>query len=273
MLEFHKYFHWLYYAQNKRHIFNIGTGLFIWLFLVSTQGFGIYHHNLSNFFLLTLYLSTFGLIWIAVIYLIDFIATSLIRIDLTNNSKADLFVWISKLIVNIHISLLYRDFLCDWQCVNAGEYFESCIAYTLMSLLFYIPFSLYGRFNFFQQLVGKNENESSLFALKGEGKKVLKVNLDDLVYFMADDNYVDVMIRTPEGKMFKEIIRVSIKSLEDQLKDKNQFIRIHRKYLVNLQFLAGVDKDAVSLVYAEGVPSVEIPISEKYKEGLLKLIP
>ena len=271
MLEFHKYFHWLYYTRNKRHFFNVGTGLFIWLFLVVTQGFGINNNNFTNSFHLILWLLTFGLLWTITIYVVDFIAIRLFKIDVVKSHQTDLILWGVKFVVGIHVNLLYRNYLCDWHCIDWTEYFQAWLAISLMLLLFYIPFAFYGKFTYFQLLVGKDETQNTLFELRGDSKKPLKIDLGRVVFWMADDNYVNVML-LEENRLSKILMRASIKMIEEQLKDQPQFIRIHRKYIINLHYLSGLDKNIAILKYGEEKTSVEIPVSDKYKESLQGLL-
>jgi len=270
MIENHKYFHWLYYTKGKKHFFNLGLGLFLWLFLAITQGFGIYNNNLSSTFLLLLFLLSFGLIWVAVAYSTDYLATRIFSLPLNVNPKIDFIFWIIKLFLLVHASFVYRNYLCDWTCMDLHEYLELWLAIILMFLLFYIPYSIYARFLFFKNIVGTNRSELGLFELIGEGKKSLKVDLDSIAYFQADDNYVDIISLTKEMKERKLVLRVTIKNLTNQLKTQNQFIRVHRKYIVNLRYATNLEKEQITMSLGES--SIEIPVSQKYQEEISRLL-
>ena len=272
MIANHKFFHWLYYHQKKNHYFNIGAGLFIWLFLALTQPFGIYNNNISNHILLLLFLLPFGLVWTVISYMTDYIIQYGSTIAVRENHKIDFKFFLLKIFILIHGYFGIRNFFCDWLCIDFYEYLELWFACLFMLSVVYIPFSLYARYKFFHKMVGEENNDSKgLFELKGDGKNLLKVSLDRVLYFKADDNYVDIMTLGQNNKQETLVFRTSLKSLAEQLKEHSQFIRVHRSFIINLRYKRNLDKkDSINIGNDE--TQIEVPVSKKYKEELLKLI-
>jgi two-component system LytT family response regulator len=89
-----------------------------------------------------------------------------------------------------------------------------------------------------------------------DGQKIHVINLAHIEYIEAQDDYI--MIYTAEGKYLK---KQTMKSLEDKL-DPNVFIRVHRSYFVNIDFVKQVlliDKDTYQARLSE---TVVIPVSK-----------
>ncbi|GBD89460.1 transcriptional regulatory protein YehT [bacterium BMS3Abin04] len=92
--------------------------------------------------------------------------------------------------------------------------------------------------------------------------KIHIIPTDQIRYIEAQDDYV--MIYSELGKYLKQ---KTLKSLADQL-DNNQFIRIHRSYIINLNFLKQLElfgKGSYKVITKEGA---KLPVS---KSGYAKL--
>ncbi len=82
--------------------------------------------------------------------------------------------------------------------------------------------------------------ETIIFKTRDE---LFKVNMEKLVYAMADDNYVHLYFHNKQSIMIcmtlqtleKMILNMSLKN------DKLMFIRIGRKYIINHQYIAQIN--------------------------------
>ena len=89
------------------------------------------------------------------------------------------------------------------------------------------------------------------------------LNIKELVYIKASDVYCELY--TIDGE--KKIMRKTLTNFEDELK-KYGFIRVHKSYLVNMNFIKKIDKDFIDL----GIAKVRVAVrkrkkvKEKYKE-------
>ena len=106
------------------------------------------------------------------------------------------------------------------------------------------------------QQVAKTSPE---FVFIKSDKEFFKVELKEIRYLKADDNYVKII--TSEKT---HIQAGSLQSWEEQL--AHDFVRVHKSYLINL---SKVDKVSGNRVFINGE---EIPIGRAYREGLLKRI-
>lgn len=266
----HFYFLWLYQQSSRyRHSYIIGSGIFIWLFLLLTQPFGLYNNNLGGPVLLALFLLPFGISWVIINYGYDYLFKSLFRQGYEETIPQNFLFWILKVITLVHVIYVFREILCEWNCIDLAEYLELWLACSLLFIFTYIPYSLYARFKYFQSIVVQGPSGSQLFEFKGEGKRTESVNLEDVLYTMADDNYVDIVFLL-EGKTKKLVLRGTISSLENQLKGQNRFIRVHRKYIVNLRHATRITQSLV--VIGSGNTVIEIPVSKKYEDRLAPIV-
>ena len=272
MISNHRYFHWLYYNQKKHPFFNFGAGLFVWLFLALTLPFGMYDNNVSSKILLLLVLLPYGLFWPLISYSVDFLCRKVFSLNAHENYRRDFWVLISKLFLLVHVNFLVRNILSNWSDFYWSEYFEHWLGSILLVSLVYIPFSLYARYKFFHNMVGQGDTGlGELFELRGEGKSSLRISLDKIIYIKSDDNYLDI-VTLDQDETFKTIVfRARLKSVEEQLSGYSQFFRVHRSFILNIQFLTDVNKSD-SLKVKHGEEEIELPISRKYRQDLLRLL-
>lgn len=85
-----------------------------------------------------------------------------------------------------------------------------------------------------------------------------KVDLKDIRYIQKSDNYID--LHTPTKK---HVIRGSIGSFLDQL-SSNQFLRTHRSYAINVNYIQDVTPTFVL------IGDIEVPLAKSFAPDLLK---
>ncbi|APZ46003.1 DNA-binding response regulator [Polaribacter reichenbachii] len=115
----------------------------------------------------------------------------------------------------------------------------------------------------FSNKIGKIDKENliiknSIF-IKEKGS-YHKVNFDDILYLKSAHVYIEIILK----KHQKIVVRTSLNDIIEKLND--DFIRIHRGYIVNTQYLTQISQNYVK------INSDEIPIGKKYKEDILDKI-
>ncbi|MEQ8362874.1 MAG: LytTR family DNA-binding domain-containing protein [Cyclobacteriaceae bacterium] len=222
--------------------------------------------------MLAIFLLPFGAFWTMTSYAVD-LATSRWISSLKNSVLINFLTWLGKIIILVNLIYLTREVLCDWNCVDLSEYFQIWIACILLFSFTYIPFALYGRYSYFHSLVGVGVEEHSEVKLKlyGEGKDVLTLGLNSIIYIQSDDNYVDMFLTDVKNPGRKLVLRCTLKSLEEQLKDYPQYVRIHRSVIINMRYVKeDGNRNSVSLICDDF--KIQLPISKSYLErfeGLL----
>lgn len=115
---------------------------------------------------------------------------------------------------------------------------------------------------------GRDETEPELPVLKltnEKGKVLLKVNLNDVICFEANDNYVVAYYLTPEKRLSKSMERVALKRICEIVEEMNvDFQRVHKSFLVNPEFVRSVEgKSQAYRIRMEHLDK-EIPVSRTY---------
>ncbi len=105
----------------------------------------------------------------------------------------------------------------------------------------------------------KSDPGDNIIFVKSEGK-LIKINLADVWMIEGLKDYV--IFRTDEGKT---IVHSTMKSIEDQLIQMTNFIRIHKSYIINIKFVTEVWGNSVK------IKNENITIGNTYKDEVYKL--
>ncbi len=90
----------------------------------------------------------------------------------------------------------------------------------------------------------KENKDEPMIELRGDNQnEQLNLNPADLLYLEAADNYVKVFARK-NGILEKNMLRSTLKKMESQLEEHDQFFRCHRTYIVNLNKVEQVSGNA-----------------------------
>ncbi len=110
-----------------------------------------------------------------------------------------------------------------------------------------------------KELDNKSTDYLQEFFVK-DGSSLVKVKVDQILFIKADDNYSRIYTI---NKSY--ILSSTLKAIEEKL-PSNKFMRIHRSYVVNLDF---IDKIKESTLY---VGKHSLPIGRSYQEQLFQRI-
>jgi two-component system LytT family response regulator len=96
------------------------------------------------------------------------------------------------------------------------------------------------------------------------GDKIKLIPVTEIVYFRSSDKYVEVHTR---GKTY--LITRSLSQLESEL-SADEFVRVHRSVIVNLDFIEEFAKDFGGgyVVYMKDAERTVLPVSRRYKSRL-----
>ncbi|MBQ4446261.1 MAG: response regulator transcription factor [Prevotella sp.] len=100
------------------------------------------------------------------------------------------------------------------------------------------------------------DEEDTLF-LKTD-YKVIRIDMKDIRYVQSMSEYLKIFL---EGRAKPVIVLLSMKKMEERLPE-NQFMRIHRGYIVNLKKIQEVNKNRVIMD-----EETYLPIGDNYKEA------
>ena len=102
--------------------------------------------------------------------------------------------------------------------------------------------------------------EQEGFAYFRSDRKMIKVKYDDILFIESMKDYVKVM-RTMDKPL---LVKQSISSLENML-PANQFVRIHRSFIVSIQKITAFTNHDIE------IGGIEIPIGRLYSQHLERL--
>ncbi len=99
--------------------------------------------------------------------------------------------------------------------------------------------------------------------LNEDGKPALEIDPAKVIYITSADNYVEVHIQENEQTR-KQLVRSSLRGMENQLSGNTNFFRCHRSYLINLQHVEHSEGNSAGLRLDLNHVSTQIPVSRSY---------
>ena len=135
--------------------------------------------------------------------------------------------------------------------------------YLLKPITFDLFFKAVNRLNILNSLpktTDKNHNTQLDYIFINVNKKQVKLILKDVIYIESMRDYLKVQM---EDKV--HIIKETISDF-DKILPANQFLRVHRSYIVNIQQITAYTQQDIE------IGNIEIPIGGKYKDYVLSVI-
>lgn len=114
-------------------------------------------------------------------------------------------------------------------------------------------------FNYSKKVGEVNDEEliiKDAFFIK-EKNVFIKLKFEDILYIKSDHVYAEIQLKNGQ----KHLIRGNLNHIITRL--NNQFVRVHRSYIVNLAYLQQIDQNTIVIL------ATSIPIGKKYKDELL----
>ncbi len=91
----------------------------------------------------------------------------------------------------------------------------------------------------------------------------IKIQVSEIVFVRSADNYVEVGF-VEGGELKKKMIRNTLKNIEKQLKEFNNFVRTHRSCIVNIQYIKKLNKNFNTYWLSLDDSQETIPVSRQY---------
>jgi hypothetical protein len=111
--------------------------------------------------------------------------------------------------------------------------------------------------------------ESEVIIRAGNPKNEFKFNPKNIVYLCSNDNYVTIVTIKGDAQN-KTTIRGTLKSAETELRKNSRFLRCHKCYIVNLDFVDRVTGHNQNMKIRLLPPLTEIPVSRSKAEMVYK---
>ncbi len=116
------------------------------------------------------------------------------------------------------------------------------------------------------------DKSESKISLKASNKKdALYCSLSQLIMIAAAENYVEVHTHE-DGLLQKVLIRNTLTNIEKQLSHYQNFLRCHKSYIVNKEFVQQVSGNAAGYKLHLRVGDYEIPVSRSLNATINTLL-
>ncbi len=270
-------------SQSFKLSLSIASSLFLYLFLVFFQPFGVNNYKPSNMVTMELAFELIGLI--PIIFLIIYLNEKLIRprLILKPNLQQLIpwFIW-EFILVGSGSFMLYN-FLGDFHDFSLSSYvyhiFEvsSVLIFPFFGTLFYFRF-LKIKKDYQDILSVSNEKHNStsnksdeLVLLSGDYKKdQIAVQINKMVVIQSEDNYVGLNY-LEDNKLKKYLIRSTLNNIE-KLLSQELVVRCNRSQIVNLNHLESYKKVSHKLLLKINHLEKEIIVSRSNYSKVINLI-
>lgn len=90
---------------------------------------------------------------------------------------------------------------------------------------------------------------------------LVKITIADIVYIEGLKDYIKIHLKSTSRPV---VTRMPMKTVEEQL-PAEQFIRIHKSYIVSVAFITAIRKSSVF------IDTLELPVSDSYREAVTSL--
>jgi hypothetical protein len=120
------------------------------------------------------------------------------------------------------------------------------------------------------QTLKKESKTNHAVTLHSDTTETLDLNLPDLLFIEADDNYSTIVWKNGHG-VEKKLLRVNLKNIESQL--NNAFtIRCHRSYIVNIHSISAITGNTNGYKLQIRDTDYSIPVSRQKGKELMEKI-
>ncbi|MFD2573208.1 LytR/AlgR family response regulator transcription factor [Spirosoma soli] len=106
--------------------------------------------------------------------------------------------------------------------------------------------------------------DNEIFVKVDNKSKMVKIGYDEIVYIEGLKNYVSFHLQTNSV-----IVLLTFKELEERL-PANQFMRMHKSYIINVNKISGIDGNEV--ITRTDKKEVRIPIGNTYRNKIFQSI-
>jgi hypothetical protein len=260
-------------TSRDRRISILVFGLFIFLFLYLFKPFGISTLNSTTQLFITL---GFGLVTTFVLFIFNFLIEPVVTITNWTLGKSilwDFFIATSIGAANyFYISLIFPQvfifkylLLSIWTAILVGS--------IPVTIRYIISFNRIYKNALVKAAIIPEEIswESEVLIRAGNPKNEFRSNPKNIVYLCSNDNYVTIV--TIRGDVQnKTTIRGTLKSAESELGKNSRFLRCHKCYIVNLDFVERATGNKQNLMIKLTPSGTEIPVSRSKSDIVLKKI-
>ncbi len=119
--------------------------------------------------------------------------------------------------------------------------------------------------------VKPNRHKKAIYTFAKNTKDEIKIPEHELFYVKAQGNYC-LLIYKQQSNLMKQLIRSSLKDIEEIISTSNHFLRCHKSYIVNLDKVSNITGNAKGYTFYLDETESTIPASRNLSKSLIKRI-
>ena len=264
--------------RSEKAYFVLLTGLFVFLFLLFFQPFGVNNYNTQETITLEFFLAIL-LMWMVVSLLLAFNEFLIFPRVIKQPTRGKMLGWIiwSMLLLSSGVFLFYN-FLGAWHDFRLGSYFEFLGNIVALSLFPLGGLFLYLKIRELRKALETDhpytyragEDEFLLVFTAENQKDHFTLPLKLLLFIESDDNYVSIH-HLQDDRVIKTLFRKSLKSIQEEALHP-ALLRCHRSYLINLTHLQQIHGNRNKLTVFLNQVKTPIPVSRQYMDSVFALV-
>ena len=257
---------------NLGLLLSIGLGVF--LFVLFFQPFPLDQFDFNNRLLIFAGLA-------AIVFLFDIVRIMVpwgTRVNLQNNNEIILSSYIIDFLVLALVSVAFAFYLRYVGRVSITFYIMFKVVLIAFASLVILRISeSFRELQHRNELLKKHQIEieiqlenyednllsKSIEIISENRNENLKLQITDIAFLRSADNYVEIFIREGKG-IKKELIRNTLKNIEQQIKPFNRFIRCHRTSIVNVHYIDKLNNSLGNYWLSLREIEEKIPVSRQY---------
>ncbi len=243
-------------------------GLLISVFVIIFKPFNIENDELWFYNLITLAL---GVLFSTAICFMEFIVPSFFRSSYKIWNLGKAILWYTWIILFVSaVMFLAKSFLAGFNDFTLYEYLNVIGRISALSLI--VSFFALGIINYFNKKKIALLSGKAIYKITAPNNTSIDLNLDEVMYIMSDDNYVDIHVKK-EAERDKLVFRSSLKNVENQIINPISPIkRCHRQYLININYFEIKNSRSRNTTVQLKDFNDEIPVSKKYERVIKKIL-
>ncbi len=260
-------------TPRERIVSILAFGLFIFLFLFLFKPFGLSQLKLVQLLFVTL---GFGLVTTFVVFIFKYLLEPFVIRNNWTFGKSILWVILIASSIGVanyfYISTVFHQpFVFKFMLYSIWT--ALLVGFIPVTANYIISFNRMYRTRLEEASIPAEEIswESEVIIRAGNPKNEVRLNPRNIAYLCSNDNYVTVVTIIHELQN-KTTIRGTLKSAEDELKKNDRFLRCHKRYIVNLDFVDKVTGHNQNMKIRLFMTGVEIPVSRTKANEVNRLI-
>jgi hypothetical protein len=250
-------------GTSKQRIVSILVfGLFIFLFLFIFRPFGLAELKTQQLFFITL---GFGLVTTFMVFIFKFLLEPVVTKNNWTFGKS--LMWVTLIASSIgvanyiyistvfHQPLVFLYMLYSiWTAILVG--------FIPVTVSYLIAFNRMYRTKLEEASIPAEDIlwESEVIIRAGNPKNEVRLNPKNIAYLCSNDNYVTIVTISKDIQN-KTTIRGTLKSAEDELRKNSRFLRCHKCFIVNLDFVDRLTGHNQNMKIRLNPSGTEIPVS------------